>query len=183
VRLFFAIELPAEVRAALGRLRPPDEGGAYRWVDPALMHVTLAFLGQQPENVLSTLDSIAQRAAGEGRSATLRLGDAGSFGPRAAPRVLWIGLDGNLDALRALQTRLDELLRQAGFSLEDRAFRPHITLARRRERVPAGAALRWPPVRVEHPTFDLDALTLFESRLSPRGPTYTALLRAPFPCP
>jgi RNA 2',3'-cyclic 3'-phosphodiesterase len=178
VRLFFAVELPSEVRSALSRLQPHNGAEAYRWVDPSLMHVTLAFLGEQPGELVPKLEAIAGEAAGGARSATLRIGEVGWFGPRSAPRVLCVGLDGDLDALGQLQARLDAALRNGGFGLEDRAFRAHITLARRRERA-AGGPVQWPPARIEHPTFPMNALTLFQSRLSPRGPTYTALLRAP----
>jgi 2'-5' RNA ligase len=92
--------------------------------------------------------------------------------------VLWIGLDGELEALHGLQQRLDTHLRQQGFAVDDRAFSPHITLARRREHAASGAPA-WPPQHVDHPTFPLDALTLFQSRLSPRGPAYTPLFSAP----
>jgi RNA 2',3'-cyclic 3'-phosphodiesterase len=107
----------------------------------------------------------------------LKLGQAGSFGPRSAPRVLWIGLDGDLVALEALQSRLDAGLRQAGFELEARAFRPHVTLARRRESARSGAPPAWPPTRAVGSTteFPMQQLTLFESRLSPHGTTYIHL--------
>ncbi|MBV9168455.1 MAG: RNA 2',3'-cyclic phosphodiesterase [Chloroflexi bacterium] len=178
MRLFFAIELPADVRAALGRLQPHDDGTAYRWVDPSLMHVTLAFLDEQPEDLLPKLEAIATQAASGSQAATLRLGEAGSFGSRRAPRVFWIGLSGDTDALHELQQRLAGALRGAGITLEDRPFNPHITLARRRERA-AGTTPDWPPPHVEHPSFPMNELTLFQSRLSPRGPTYTAVFRAP----
>jgi len=175
MRLFFAIELPADVREALGRLRGEDT--AYRWVDPSLLHVTLAFLGQQPEESLETLRRVGTATTSTSSAGLLRLGKAGSFGPPRAPRVLWIGLDGDVQALLALQARLATELRAAGFALEDRAFSPHITLARRREGARSGETLEWPPATAPgNNAFSMDHLTLVESRLSPRGPSYTKLL-------
>jgi 2'-5' RNA ligase len=181
VRLFFAVEIPPDVQAALGRLRGA-EGGDYRWVDPSLLHVTLAFLGEQPEERLAELQAIGAGAASGSRSGVLKLGEAGSFGARTAPRVLWIGLAGDLSAVHDLQTRLASGLRQAGLPTEeeDRAFRPHITLARRRATARAGKPEGWPPARTPSPnTFTMEHLTLFQSRLSPRGPTYTSLFQFP----
>lgn len=178
MRLFFAVELPSEVQTALGRLRPQD-GAAYRWVDPSLLHVTLVFLGEQPEEQVPRLEALATDAAARSRPGTLRIGEAGAFGSKSAPRVLWIGLDGDLDALRSAQSRLDAALRQAGFRIEDRHYRPHITLARRRESARTDAPPPWPPRRVEHIPFTMDAITLFQSKLSPRGPTYIPLVHAP----
>ena len=103
MRLFFAIELPAEVQASLGRLRPREDNREYRWSEPSLLHVTLAFLGEQPAERLDVLQHVARVAAGASRPGTLRLGQAGSFGARRAPRVLWVGLDGDLQALASRQ--------------------------------------------------------------------------------
>ncbi len=181
VRLFFAVELPSEVQAALGRLNPNDASRDYRWSDPSLLHVTLAFLGQQPEERLDTLRRVGSEAAAASRAGVLKLGQPGSFGSRNAPRVLWIGLDGDLTALQALQSKLDVGLTDAGFQLEARAFTPHITLARRRESARGGAPPTWPPTRPlgKSPEFPMQRLTLFESRLSPRGPTYIQLVEFP----
>jgi RNA 2',3'-cyclic 3'-phosphodiesterase len=180
VRLFFAVELPPSVQAALGRLNPEDDNRDYRWSEPSLLHVTLAFLGEQPEERLDVLGQVGTAAANASRGGRLRLGEAGSFGSRRTPRVLWVGLDGDLAALSQLQTQLDTALRQAGFELEDRPFRAHVTLARRRETARGGPPAGWPPTdRLTHSAFSMDHLTLFESRLSPRGPTYTPLFVFP----
>jgi RNA 2',3'-cyclic 3'-phosphodiesterase len=179
VRLFFAIELPQEVQSALGRLKPADGSGDYRWVDPGLLHLTLAFLGEQPEERLPLLQKIAAEAASQSARGRLHLGQAGQFGSRRAPRVLWVDLAGDLEALLDLQQKLDHGLRQAGFPLEERAFRPHITLARRRETARGGPPIGWPPP-INTPTpFSLNTLTLMQSRLSPRGPTYTPVATFP----
>jgi 2'-5' RNA ligase len=179
MRLFFAVELPQEVQSALGKLNPNDASRNYRWSDPSLMHVTLAFLGQQPEERLDLLHSVGKTAASLSRPGNLRLGQAGSFGARKAPRALWIGLDGDLAALQALHENLTAGLKQAGFDVEDRAFSPHITLARRRESAHGGPPPNWPPTQSLTKHFTMHGLTLFESRLSPRGPTYIHLAEFP----
>jgi RNA 2',3'-cyclic 3'-phosphodiesterase len=180
MRLFFAIELPADVQAQLGRLRLV-ECTEYRWVDPSLLHVTLAFLGQQPEDRLSVLEQVGRSAAGVSEPGVLRLGQGGSFGPRREPRVLWIGLDGDVPALLALQATLVAELRAGGFELEDRPFAPHITLARRRDGARSAGPPDWPPAHSPSgpKAFTMEHLTLVESRLSPRGPTYIPWLEFP----
>ena len=181
MRLFFALELPPRVQAALGRLRPNEESRDYRWAEPSLLHLTLAFLGEQPPERLPVLEQVGSAAASGSRPAVLRLGTPGSFGgSRTAPRVLWVGLEGDLEALSELHTRLDSALRQAEFPVEERPFRPHITLARRRETAHSGALVGWPPPdRPNRSEFTMHHLTLFQSRLSPRGPTYTPLFQFP----
>ena len=177
MRLFFAVELPHDVQAELGRLRRGEDAD-YRWSDPSLLHVTLAFLGEQPEEHLDVLQRVGAAAAQASPRGTLRLGEAGSFGTKRAPRVLWVGLDGDLPKLTALQSNLARGLREAGFALEDRPFSPHVTLARRRVRATGEAPAGWPP-HLAHPHFEMDHLTLFQSRLSPRGPTYIPLFTFP----
>jgi 2'-5' RNA ligase len=176
VRLFFAIELPRAVQNVLGGIAGTSSD--YRWVDPKLMHLTLAFLGEQPEDQLHVLEAIGLTCAASQRGGSLRLGEAGSFGAKRAPRVLWVDVGGDLTALLSLQRDLDTRLRDAGFSLEDREYRAHITLARRRETAHGGAPADWPP-DVEHAAFGLEQLTLMQSRLSPRGPTYIPLFQFP----
>jgi RNA 2',3'-cyclic 3'-phosphodiesterase len=180
VRLFFAVELPPRVQQALAGLRPAaedDARGDYRWSDPALLHVTLAFLGERPDAELPSLESIGRAAAEQSSTGRLRIGHAGQFGARRAPRVLFVSLDGDLDALLHLQANLERDLRAAGYPLEDRAFKPHVTLARRRQTARGGAPPGWPPADVPRSAFELHELTLFQSRLSPRGPSYIPLAR------
>jgi len=177
VRLFFAVELPPQVQGVLGSLSS-DTSADYRWVNPALMHLTLAFLGEQAEDRLPTLEGIGLACAAAHGGGVLRLGAPGSFGPKRAPRVLWVDVAGDLDELLALQRDLDVRLRTGGFQLEQRDYRAHITLARRRETARGGAPQGWPPT-LEHVSFGLEQLTLMQSRLSSRGPTYIPLFQFP----
>jgi RNA 2',3'-cyclic 3'-phosphodiesterase len=175
VRLFFAVELPEKVRAILGRLRT-DESRAYRWVDADLLHLTLAFLGEQADERLPALERIGASAARSSRPGRLHLGEAGQFGSARAPRVLWVDVRGDVDRILALQRALAAELAREGFPTEERQFKPHITLARRRENASGAAPHGWPPT-VEVASFELNELTLMQSRLSPRGPTYNPLGR------
>ncbi len=177
MRLFFAVELSAEAQAALGRLMPREGAQDYRWVDPALLHVTLAFLGEQPEERLSVLEELAREATAISKPGVLRLGAAGHFGGSRAPRVLYVDLDGDLAALNGLHANLALALHARGFAIEDRPYRPHITLARRRESAHGGPPDGWPPA-VERLMVPMTQLTLMHSRLGPRGPSYTPLFHA-----
>ena len=177
MRLFFAIELPPEVQTVLGKLRSEDTPD-YRWADPKMMHLTLAFLGEQPEAKLTSLQHVGSQAARRSRGGMLRLGEAGHFGSARAPRVLWVNIRGDLDKLLELQTNLTTGLSEEGFPTEEREFRAHITLARRRERASGNAPHGWPPT-VGTASFDMQQLTLMQSRLSPKGPTYTPVFHFP----
>jgi 2'-5' RNA ligase len=178
VRLFFAVELPRDVQARLAGIGVADASTDYRWVAPELLHVTLAFLGEQPAERLDVLRRVADEAADASARGVLRLGSPGVFGSPRAPRVMYVGLDGDLAALATLQNHLDTGLRAAGFRLEERPFRPHITLARRRASARGGAPRGWPPDHLSHDAFSMDHVMLFESRLSPRGASYVPLFQS-----
>jgi RNA 2',3'-cyclic 3'-phosphodiesterase len=111
---------------------------------------------------------------------TLTLGGVGAFPPRGAPRVLWLGIAQGLTDLKCLERDVTRRLQIAGIPEDSHAFNPHLTLARVRD--PQG--LRLPAdltgvVEPRHGSTHIDAITLFESRLSPRGPTYLPLRRTP----
>ena len=132
LRLFVAMELPGEVREALERLQHELQRrglGKLRWVRPEGIHLTLKFLGETPaEKVPATTEALA--GAVEGVYAhELALGKLGTFGG-GRPRVLWVDLTGDLDAVRDLQERTETALNQLGFEREARGWSPHVTLAR-----------------------------------------------------
>ena len=119
MRLFFAVELPHDVQNALGKLRPEALWARdYRWVEPASMHITMAFLGEQPEDALASLAEIGQAAASASQAGRLGIGQPGSFGSRRAPRVLWVGLEGDVPKLHHLQQKLSDHLKAHRFPVD-----------------------------------------------------------------
>jgi 2'-5' RNA ligase len=124
-------------------------------------------------------DALAVAASGV-RPFAIALADAGTFGRPASPRVLWLGIDGDVTSFTALQAAIAGALAGLGFAPEDRAFHPHITLARARD--PRGdrdlARARAALDRPDAPSITVDDVVLFESRLAPSGARYTPLLRA-----
>ncbi len=146
-----------------------------------MLHVTLAFLGEQPEQRLPQLSHIGTDAAARVPAFTLRLGDAGSFGPRRAPRVLWVGIGDGRSELGDLNAHLADGLRQSDFPVEDRPFAPHITLARRRERASASGPPVWPPAGAGTGPLStpVTQLSLMQSQIGRGGARYTAVERFP----
>jgi 2'-5' RNA ligase len=181
VRLFFAVHLSDEAlvgaanAAASARVRRGAD--AYRWVSSHLFHVTLAFLGEQPEEALPDLAAIAQETAAAHEPFRLQLGAPGSFGPSKEPRVIWIGLAGGLPKLRALQADLSDRLRADGFLTETAKFSPHITVARLGPKSrPVGVPL---PLSSKLPLrpWSVTDFALVRSQLTRPEPTYTDVQR------
>jgi len=133
VRLFAAIDPPDEVQQALAEAMPPTNA-LLRYVPPEQWHLTLAFYGDVDEAKVETLLAGLQRAAARSRPMSVRLATAGTF-PRqpVKARVVWVGLDGEVDAVRRLADRCAGAGRRARIAMEARAFRPHLTLARARQ--------------------------------------------------
>lgn len=161
--------------AGLRRLWP-----RIRWVAPANLHLTLAFLGHiYPEQVQAAGTVLAEVAAGS-RPFNLAFATLGVFGPPRAPRVVWVGTGEGTDCLLALQARLAAGLRQVGLVPEDRPFSPHLTLGRVRaaqEAAGLGEWLRQHAAR-SYGTASVAALHLMQSDLCPQGPVYTPLRSA-----
>jgi 2'-5' RNA ligase len=125
LRLFLAVDPSAEAIEDLvqivGRLRSP--GRAMRREQ---MHLTLAFLGEVDESGLPAVRRAVSVAAGEAESGTLRVGGGGRFGTT----VLWAGIRGDLDALHGLAHALRDALRAESIDLDERPYRPHLTISR-----------------------------------------------------
>lgn len=131
-RLFVAIDIDEHVRRriieVLDGLRSlaPEA----RWMKPEAWHLTLAFLGSVDEPRVMPLSDALARACGPHAAFELSIREGGGFGAPSRPRVLWLSAESV--ELRALQADVDRALRSEGIALEERAFRPHLTLARAR---------------------------------------------------
>lgn len=177
IRAFLALSLPDPVLSALRvqqfllplpRKEPPEN-----------FHLTLVFLGEQPEPVLE--------AAHERFEAlriprfTLTLQGLGLFGG-AKPRAAWAGVAPS-DPLMRLQAKLEQAARLSGIAVESRRFVPHVTLGRftspnaedtmRLERAVAGG------MDFRSPAFEVEEVILYQSRLSPKGNRYDELATYP----
>jgi 2'-5' RNA ligase len=186
-RLFVALEPPDPVRRRLAALSDELRRAAgraaddVRWVAPANVHLTLQFLGAVPEERVAAVQAALRDAAREARPLSLAVRGVGGFPNARRPRVLWAGLEGDLAPLAALVGALGARLAKLGYPPEDRPFSPHLTLGRAREGRGApglAGALAGAAQGAPAPWRAIDVV-LFESHLSPRGPRYEPLDRAP----
>ena len=132
-RLFIAVELtPAARRYTEESLSIFKEGlpSGVRWVRPEGVHLTLKFLGNVSNDAIPTIESGMRRAAEGICPFTVRVQGAGCFPSSRRPRVLWLGLQGELESLLTAQSRLEDSLEVLGVDRESRRFRPHLTLGR-----------------------------------------------------
>jgi 2'-5' RNA ligase len=185
VRLFVAVEIDPSLVTALAefgstlRQRAQTLASAARisWVSPDQLHITSRFIGEVDDKKAA---AIAGVLLGELPidPFDIVVERAGAFPERGAPRVLWAGISTGATELGALEAEVSRRLIDCGLPREDRPYRPHVTLARVRE--PAG--LRTPALFEtladrRFGTARVEAITLFQSRTSPRGAVYTPLHR------
>ena len=186
MRLFVALEIPVAVRdnlaAQIKELRDlpaPLADKRLRWVRPENLHVTLKFIGEVEAAKLDGIRS-ALTAIGVGAPVGLDFRGLGFFPAEEYPRVLWAGLkaSGNLPVLAR---DIDRALEGQGIARDERAFTPHLTLARFESRgfdEKLRAAIQKNSER-EFGAFEAREFHLIQSRLKPSGAEYTSLAAFP----
>ncbi|MBI1885218.1 MAG: RNA 2',3'-cyclic phosphodiesterase, partial [Chloroflexi bacterium] len=130
-RLFVAVELPPAAKEALVRLQEAlrRQGlASWRWVRPEGVHLTLKFLGETPVERVPEVERAVSEAVAGTSAFEMALAEPGAFSDRRGPRVLWVGLSGDVSRLAEVQRRLEERLAATGFPREERPFSPHLTL-------------------------------------------------------
>lgn len=142
MRLFLALNLEPEVRRAVADATAPlrAEAPDLSWAAESKLHMTLKFLGEQPEERVSAIRDAAAKVASRHRAFTMRLGGVGAFPNFRRPRVVWMGVSAD-PRLELLHHDVEVACEALGFELDGRPFRPHLTLARVRDKIDA-AVLR-----------------------------------------
>lgn len=131
-RVFVAIPLPEKHKAKLQQICAEWKrfGSFRKWVHFQDYHLTLQFLGEcdspQVKQIISQLSKVAADTA----PFSLQMQGMGTFGRKDQPRILWAGVTGELFALHQLQQQIGTYLAPLGFPIEERPYRPHITIAR-----------------------------------------------------
>ncbi len=187
MRLFVGIELGERVRDSAARIadslkRDLGERVDARWVAASNLHITLWFLGEVDEGRVAMVSTAIDRRFEE-RTFDLEIGSLGAFPPSGAPRVFWLGIRSGAASLARLHDELTVRLEPLGFKPERRSFSAHLTIARVRD---VSRGVSYGDIRemvrampADAGSCRVEAVTLFRSRLSPKGATYDALLRVP----
>ncbi|MGD8990732.1 MAG: RNA 2',3'-cyclic phosphodiesterase [Desulfobacterales bacterium] len=183
-RAFVALELPESIRASIGAAQKALQsyGFLVKWVRPENIHLTLKFLGNIDANRTDAVVN-AMTLAARGRAALhLNASGIGVFPNARRPRVIWIGLGGQVDHLKSLQQTLDAHLADSGFSAEKRPFKGHLTLGRVKGKI---AAERMQSALDEFNAFESNGfatnrIILFKSELHPTGAIYTQVAHVGF---
>jgi 2'-5' RNA ligase len=183
LRVFIAIELPGELITALRNfqagLKLPGHSFV-KWVEPGSIHLTLKFLGNVDVKQVDRVKDGIIKAVKSCEPFNLTTGGSGCFPSLKKPRVLWLGLEGDVENLLSLQKKIDDTMALQGFAREPRPFTAHLTLARLREDGSLCSMLEFSQLVSTakfkpHITMKVDAVSLIRSQLTPRGAIYSRL--------
>lgn len=185
MRTFIAIELPEDIKEAIGRLQDKlkRSGADVKWVAPANIHLTLKFLGEIDEQTKNMVSEAVSLIGADTPDFSMRLGSIGAFPSLRSPRVLWIGLSQGNEQARAVFERIEAALEKCAIPKETRPFASHITIARVRGKnnirglidILTGQDKITEDIRE---VFQAGKITFFKSTLTPRGPVYEVLQAA-----
>jgi 2'-5' RNA ligase len=180
IRAFIAVEIPEDIREAIHgvALRLADKVSGVRWVEERNLHLTIKFLGEVQWDMVGKIGETMKREAAKVEEFDLSFQAVSAFPPGRSPRVIAVGVHGE-SQMAEIHRALDRCMIEFGASREDRAFLPHLTVGRIKARgQPDLAECLAPLAEKEFGNFLVEKLTLFQSELSPQGPTYTCLCTA-----
>ncbi len=179
IRTFIALELPPAVIALLHNVQQDLKRLKIRarWVRPENIHLTLKFLGNVSPDRIDRIGAAMTAATAEFSPVTLAIRGIGVFPGIKRPRVIWVGLGGDIRSLLALHSRLEQELAEAEFPRDKRSFKAHLTLGRIKQSA-GPAAIRQMITdfaALGSDDFACDQVILFKSDLKSTGAVYSKL--------
>lgn len=184
IRTFVAIELPKEVKNELKKNQDKLKSFNFpiKWVEPDQIHLTLSFLGDVFEDKIDRVYEAVEEGILRIKPFTLKPDGLGCSPSFKKPRVLWVGLEGEVEPLAKLQKQIEENLLAADFSPRVREkFTSHLTLgrvrrtARKGERVRLGQKIQKIVFESSEEAIKVEKVSIIKSELFPTGPVYTKL--------
>ena len=185
IRAFLAMDPSPEVLQRIADIQEVLKKtlrGSISWVRPEGIHLTLKFFGDIAAEDLQPISEVVSGQAAGMRPLHLNIKGLGVFPGIRRPRILWLGVGGEVARLIALQGVLDQGFETCGIKKEERPFRAHLTLARIKS--PQGLSGLDKVLEEKEAesvgSFEAKGLILFKSDLTPKGAIYTVLADFPF---
>jgi 2'-5' RNA ligase len=186
MRAFIALNLPPEGKAGVARFQGGLKGSWrsdwVRWTPPEQIHLTLRFLGNVAADSVPDLEAALRRACASVRAFELAAEGFGCFPNDSHPRILWIGVSGELDLLKGLVERVWVGTEPWG-ECEEKAFHPHLTIGRVKtnhlrelRKLSEEISRMTPPCFGKWPVTQVD---LMKSELSPQGARHACIATVP----
>ncbi len=180
IRSFLAFEIPGEIRPAVSSIYRGLRNTSLdvRWVREENIHLTVIFMGNVDERHLPSIGRVVEKACSKYAPFKIRVKGVGVFSNLRNAKVLWIGVEGDIERLSYFKESIQKKLKPFGIKEESRRFSPHITVGRFRKGFNQTMLLKEVLDRfkdVTSPEVLLKELVLFKSELKPDGAVYTKL--------
>ena len=179
IRTFIAFKLPKNIISSIRKIQEDIKSYAFkaRWVNPENIHLTLKFLGDINSTDIEKVSEAIINTVNGHAPISLGLKGAGVFPGIKRPRVIWVGLGGEIEKLAGIQNDIEESLEELEFPREKRPFRGHLTLGRIKGKIDPKKLLDVMKKfeKFESELFIADQIYLFKSELKSTGSVYTEL--------
>lgn len=178
IRTFIALEISDVIRNQIVIIQNQlmKESAELKWIKYENIHLTLRFLGEIDDRYHENLFKAMNKVAEDTRSLNLSLTKLGLFPDVNHPKVIWIGVAGEIEELRQLSEKCDYYLEANGFEIKKRYFRPHITIGRIKTLIHQKQFIsELDDIRIKETTFKVKKLNVVKSDLRPTGAFYTNL--------
>ncbi|MEE4198830.1 MAG: RNA 2',3'-cyclic phosphodiesterase [Bacteroidales bacterium] len=181
-RTFIAVKIPVSKSTAgmIQEIKDELQNEKIKWVDFFNMHITLFFLGDTREEMIEKIISELEHVFIDKKKFVLKGKGVGVFKNWKNPRVVWLGIERS-QYLQDLKNEIDQWMQNMGFPIEERAFKPHLTLGRVKSVINKDK-LRMVVERykdVEFQDFMVGKVVFYESRLTQAGPVYKVIKQFP----
>ena len=179
-RLFWAVNLPAEIKSKLTSLQSLMQGvpADVKWVEQQNLHLTVKFMGDVDRTKINDLVQAVKMAVADCGPISLELRGTGFFPHSRQPRVIWVGVRGEVDKFRRLHHLVEKSLIALGIPSESKVFSPHLTVGRVRSPKGVGDLVHNLESTQELNCFgrlDVTTIELMASELTLKGPVYSVV--------
>jgi len=178
IRTFISVPVPEPLFNLQKKLKVTisEKMGKIRWLHKDQIHLTIKFLGDTTEDSINDVRHVMQKVADEFKPFNISIQKTGCFPKIERPRVMWIGVSGELDKLYQLVEKIQKKLNPLGFPKDEKKYHPHITIARAKypqKKTPDISTFlntSFNPI-----PFPIKKVQFISSELFPNGPVYTIL--------
>lgn len=182
IRTFIAFELSEALKKCCLEMAAQGQGlgDGIRWTGAEQLHLSAKFLGDTAQKLVPRIEQMLSEIAEITPAITLSFSQLGCFPLKGAPAIFWLGSDNTPTSLAQFIFELEARSVKLGFRREEREYRPHITLARIKGRLPSMSREKLLQLEYAAQEERLQSVTLFRSHLTAQGARYEILARLPF---
>ena len=178
IRTFIAIDTPETVTKVALSVQSSVKMNrkAVRWVRKENIHITLRYIGPTAPGEVDKINRLLSEIVGQNSDLSLNVSSTGCFPKKERPRILWLGVDGDVAELKLLVEMINSEMDQLGYPQEERNYSPHITIGRIRYPQKATPDVTdFLSAQYEPISWNIPKIILYQSELLPSGAIYSIL--------